>query len=161
MGAGDGAPGVIAIERDEIERSGEHTAAGLLKGRAGLVIERRGPLGRQTLSIRGSSADEVLVLLDGAPLDDPLTGAADLSSVPASQIESITVLKGSQSARFGPGAEAGVVLIETRHRALPLAARLETGTLGSWSAAAETSGGDGQLAWSAGGHARTVDGEFS
>jgi outer membrane cobalamin receptor len=159
-GAGEAAPGVIAIDRDEIEGSGEHTAAGLLEGRAGLVVQRRGPVGRQTVSIRGSSADQVLVLLDGAPLGDPLTGAADLSTIPASQIESITVLKGSQSARFGPGAEAGVVLIETRRTAVPLAARLETGSLGSWSASAETSGGDPGFAWSAGGHARTIDGEF-
>ncbi|UCC83657.1 MAG: TonB-dependent receptor [Gemmatimonadota bacterium] len=154
------APGVIIIDRDEIEGSGEHTAAGLLEGRAGLVVGRRGPVGRQTVSVRGSSADQVLVLLDGAPLGDPLTGAADLSTVPATQIESITVLKGSQSARFGPGAEAGVVLIETRRDAAPLAARLETGSLGSWSAAGETSGGGPGFAWSAGGHARTIDGEF-
>jgi outer membrane cobalamin receptor len=158
--AAETAPGVITIDRDEIEGSGEHTAAGLLEGRAGLVVQRRGPVGRQTVSIRGSSADQVLVLLDGAPFGDPLTGAADLSTVPASGIESITVLKGSQSARFGPGAEAGVVLIETRGDAAPLAARLETGSLGSWSASAETSGGDPGLAWSAGGYARTIDGQF-
>ncbi|NIN73112.1 MAG: TonB-dependent receptor plug domain-containing protein [Gemmatimonadetes bacterium] len=158
--AAETAPGVIAIDRAEIEGSGEHTAAGLLEGRAGLVVQRRGPVGRQTVSIRGSSADQVLVLLDGAPFGDALTGAADLSTVPTSQIESITVLKGSQSARFGPGAEAGVVLIETRRDAAPLAARLETGSLGSWSASAETSGGDPRFAWSAGGYARTLDGEF-
>jgi vitamin B12 transporter len=158
--AREAAPGVIAIDRAEIEGSGEHTAAGLLEGRAGLVVQRRGPLGQQTVSIRGSSADQVLVLLDGAPFGDPLTGAADLSTVPASQIESITVLKGSQSARFGPGAEAGVVVIETRSDAAPLAARLETGSLGSWSASAETNGGNLPFSWSAGGYARTVDGEF-
>ncbi|UCC71824.1 MAG: TonB-dependent receptor [Gemmatimonadota bacterium] len=156
----EAAPGVIAINRDEIERSGEHSAAGLLEGRAGLVVERRGPVGRQTVSVRGGSADQVLVLLDGAPLGDPLTGAADLSTVPASQIESVTVLKGSQSARFGPGAEAGVVLIETRQHAVPLLARLETGSLGSWSASAETSNGGPGFTWSAGGYARTIGGEF-
>jgi vitamin B12 transporter len=154
------APAVIAIGRDEIEASGEHTAAGLLEGRAGLVVQRHGPAGRQTVSIRGGSADQVLVLLDGAPAADPLTGAADLSTIPTSQIESITVLKGSQSARFGPGAEAGVVLVETRSDVPQLAARLETGSLGSWSASVETSGDDLPLSWSAGGYARTIDGQF-
>jgi len=160
VAAGDAVPGAILVARDEIEGSGEHTAADLLEGRAGLVVEGRGVAGRQTLSIRGSSADQVLVLLDGAPFGDPLTGAADLSTIPASQIESITVLKGSRSARFGPRAEAGVVLIETRGDAVPWAARLETGSLGSWSASAEGSGGDPRFAWSAGGSARTIDGEF-
>ncbi len=155
----DDAPGVIAIDRDEIERSGKSTAAGLLEGRAGLLVQRRGPLGPQTVSIRGSAADQVLVLLDGAPLGDPLTGSTDLSTIPTSQIESITVLKGSQSARFGPGAEAGAVLIQTRRESVPLTARLETGSLANRSATLETSGDLG-LAWSLGGHLRSVDGEF-
>jgi outer membrane cobalamin receptor len=153
-------PGSVTISRDEIERSAERTAAGLLEGRAGLVVRRTGPSGRQTLSIRGSSADEVLVLLDGAPLNDPLTGETDLSTVPASQIESITVLPGSQSVRFGAGAAAGAVLIESRASASPLGLRLESGSLGYWSGALEASGSAIGLDWSAGGQARTIDGEF-
>ncbi|UCC48900.1 MAG: TonB-dependent receptor, partial [Gemmatimonadota bacterium] len=154
------APGAIAIPRDEIEHSGAATAADLLEGRAGLVVGRRGPSGQRTVSIRGSSADEVLVLVDGAPLNDPLTGAADLSAIPASQIESITVLKGSQSARFGRGAEAGVVLIESRTTAAPLGVRLETGSLGAWSGTTETSTSGLGLNWSLGGQLRRLAGEF-
>ena len=153
-------PGVISISRKEIEQRGELTAGGLLEGRPGLVVQRRGPAGPQTVSIRGSSADEVLVLLDGAPLNDPLSGEADLSTIPASQIESITVLSGSQSARYGPGAAAGAVLIESRATAPPFGARLETGSLGFWSGGVETSGSGLGFAWSAGGSARTVDGAF-
>jgi outer membrane cobalamin receptor len=152
--------GSITISRDEIERSAERTAAGLLKGRAGLVVRRTGPSGRQTLSIRGSSADEVLVLLDGAPLNDPLTGETDLSTIPVSQIESITVLPGSQSARFGAGAAAGAVLIESRASASPFGLRLESGSLGYLSGGLETSGSAIGLDWTAGGQARTLDGEF-
>lgn len=154
------APGAIAVSRDEIERSGAATAADLLEGRAGLVVGRRGPSGQRTVSIRGSSTDEVLLLLDGAPLTDPLTGAADVSAIPASQIESITVLKGSQSARFGPGAEAGVVLIESRTTAAPLGLRLETGSLGTWSGSTETSTSGLGLNWSLGGQLRRLAGEF-
>ena len=150
----------IAISRDEIEDSGAATAAELLEGRAGLVVARHGPTGQRTVSIRGSSADEVLVLLDGAPLNDPLTGAADLSAISASQIESITVLKGSQSARFGAGAEAGVVLIESRTTAAPLGVRLETGSLGTWSGITETSASGLGLNWSLGGQLRRLAGEF-
>ncbi|MEE9133631.1 MAG: TonB-dependent receptor, partial [Gemmatimonadota bacterium] len=76
-------PGVISISRAEIEQRGELTAGSLLEGRPGLVVQRRGPAGPQTVSIRGSSADEVLVLLDGAPLNDPLSGEADQSTIPA------------------------------------------------------------------------------
>ncbi|KPK66360.1 MAG: hypothetical protein AMS21_02545 [Gemmatimonas sp. SG8_38_2] len=153
-------PGLISISRDEIELRGDLTAGGLLEGRPGVLVQRRGLAGPQTVSIRGSSADEVLVLLDGAPLNDPLSGEADLSTIPASQIESITVLSGSQSARYGPGAAAGAILIESRTTASPFGARLETGSLGFWSGSAETSGSVQGLSWSAGGNVRTIEGEF-
>jgi outer membrane cobalamin receptor len=148
------------ITRAEIESSGELTAAGLIEGRAGVVVQRRGPGAPQTVSIRGSSADEVLVLLDGAPLNDPITGAADLSTVPTSQIETLTVLRGSQSAIYGPGAAGGVVLIESRMTAPPLGLSAETGSLGYWSGRAETSGPLLGLAWSAGGQVRRAEGSF-
>ena len=153
-------PSRTVIRREEIEAAGELTAAGLLEGRAGVVVQRRGPAGRQTVSVRGSSADEVLVLLDGAPLNDPITGAADLSTIPASQIESITVLRGSGSAIYGPGAAAGVVLIESRGSAPPLGLGLEGGSFGYWSGTAETGGRAASFRWSAGGQARAADGSF-
>ncbi len=148
------------ITRSEIERRGELTAAGLVQGLPGVVVQRRGPGAPQTISIRGSSADEVLVLLDGAPLNDPITGTADLSTIPTSQIERLTVLRGSQSAIYGPGAAGGVVLIESRSTAPPLGLGVETGSLGYWSGTAETSGGAFGLNWSAGGQARRADGSF-
>ncbi|HSG81597.1 MAG TPA: TonB-dependent receptor [Gemmatimonadota bacterium] len=148
------------VTREEIEASGELTAADLLEGRAGVVIQRRGPAAPQTVSIRGSSADEVLVLLDGAPLNDPITGAADLSTIPASQIESMTLLRGSQSAIYGPGAAAGAVLITSRTSAAALGLSAETGSLGYWSGTAETSGAAFGLDLSAGGEARRADGSF-
>ncbi len=154
------APGVISIPREEIEARADLTAGTLLEGRPGLVVQRRGLAGPQTVSIRGGSPDQVLVLLDGAPLNDPLTGEADLSTIPASQIESITVLAGSQSARYGPGAAAGAVLIESRASAPPFGARLETGSLGYWSGGAETAGRALGLSWSAGGNLQTTDGAF-
>ena len=154
------APGTVRISRAEIERRGAQTAADALDGEAGLVIRRRGPTGAQTVSIRGSAADQVLVLLDGAPLNDPVTGSADLSTISAAQIQSITVLKGSQSARYGAGAEAGAVLIESRSAAGPLGFRGGAGSLGAWTGDVEAGSRVGAYAWSAGGYARGVDGEF-
>ena len=153
-------PGVIVIPRAEIAASDARDAADLLEGRAGLIVTRSGPGGPKHVSIRGGAADQVLVLLDGVPLADPLTGAADLSSVPVSQIESVTVLKGSQSARYGPGAEVGAILIQTRATAAPLAARLATGSLGERGGHGETAGDWLGLRWSAGAGIRDMDGGF-
>ncbi len=152
--------GVVFISRAEIEQSRARSAAELLEGRSGLVVVRHGPAGAQSLSIRGSAGNEVLVLLDGAPLNSALTGEADLSTIPTAQIESITVLKGSQSVRHGPGAEAGVILIETRATAAAADARIGAGSLGEWSGDLNWSRRIAGLAWTAGVHARVLDGRF-
>lgn len=157
---GAAVPGAIVIPRAEIASSGARDAADLLDGRAGLIVIRSGPSGPKHVSIRGGAADQVLVLLDGVPLADPLTGSADLSTVPASQIESVTVLKGSQSARYGPGAEAGAIVIQTRATAPPLAVRLATGSLGERGGSGETAGDWLGLRWSAGAGVRDMDGGF-
>lgn len=80
----------------------------------GVTVRDRGPGQRQTIGIRGSRAEGVLVLLDGAPLNDPLTGSADLSLVPPSTLESAALVRGTGSARYGSGAEAGVLLLSSR-----------------------------------------------
>jgi hypothetical protein len=74
----------------------------------------RGPGGRQALTIRGSRQEDVLVLLDGVPLNDPLTGRADLSTLPASTLESATLVRGAASQRYGSGASAGALLLSSR-----------------------------------------------
>ncbi len=124
------APGSILVGRTAIEASGARTAGDVLARMAGVVVEERTRGGAQTLSIRGSGADAVLVLLDGAPLNDPITGEADLSTVPASAIEQVLVLKGGRSAWYGPGAEAGVVLITSRTALRPLSLATTLGSLG-------------------------------
>ena len=80
----------------------------------GASIRGRGPGGSQVLSVRGSRPEDVLVLLDGAPLNDPLTGRADLSMIPTSTLEMATLVQGASSQRYGSGAGAGVLLLTTR-----------------------------------------------
>jgi iron complex outermembrane receptor protein len=70
--------------------------------------------GGQTVSVRGSRPEGVLVLLDGHPVNDPMTGSADLSSVSIASLESATLVRGAGSARHGSGALAGVLLLRSR-----------------------------------------------
>jgi len=106
-------PGAIVLEGDELTQLGARTVGDALRGIPGVRIVDRGPGSRQTVRIRGSAADQVLVLLDGAPINDPITGAADLATVLSGDVERVTVVPGARSARWGAGAEAGVVLIES------------------------------------------------
>ncbi len=80
----------------------------------GVTVRGGGPGGRQMISLRGSRPEGVLVLLDGAPVNDPMTGRADLSFIPPATLETATLIKGTASARFGSGAGAGVLLLTSK-----------------------------------------------
>ncbi|MBI4721641.1 MAG: TonB-dependent receptor [Candidatus Stahlbacteria bacterium] len=67
------------------------------------------------VSIRGSSFEQVLLLVDGVEVADPQTGHHNLDiPVALSDIERIEVLKGQGSAIYGAGAFGGVINIITK-----------------------------------------------
>ncbi len=107
------AAGVITLGADRIRSTVGSTAADVLRGVPGVLIVTTAAGGPQTPTIRGSGTDAVLVLVDGVPINDPITGTADLSLLPLSALASITVLPGGQSARYGARASAGAILIRT------------------------------------------------
>lgn len=146
------------VGRAELERIGGSTATAALVRMPGVVIVTPVPGGPEYISVRGSGRDQVLVLLDGAAINDPVTGEADLSRIPIAIIESITLITGAQSARFGAGALAGVVLIETRTTDQH-SASIAAGSLGRWSVSGNTGGSD-PLPWSAGLAWRSLHGAF-
>jgi outer membrane cobalamin receptor len=128
---GNIAPNATRVAREAIIASGAPSVAEVLEREPGVVITRRGgPGSPATASIRGSESNQVLVLVDGIPINDVMSGVADLSSISTSAIERVTILRGAQTARYGPQALAGVILIETR---APSQASGElTSTVGSW-----------------------------
>lgn len=106
--------GARVIDRERIREAEAADLAELLRDVPGVTVTRRGgPGAPATVSIRGSSADEVLVLVDGVPVNSLLTGEADLSTLPLTGVERVVVAPGAESARHGPRALAGAILIET------------------------------------------------
>ncbi len=73
-----------------------------------------GPGQTATLSLRGASADESLILLDGIPLSGPGGGAPDLAALPATLLERMIVTRGVLGAQFGAGALGGAVELVPR-----------------------------------------------
>ena len=124
------AAGGVVLHRAAIVGSGARTAGDALRAVPGIVIQERSRGGPQSVSMRGSNPDAVLVLLDGVPLNDPITGEADLSTVPARSLTRATVLPGALSARFGPRAAAGVILLESSVDSDPWEVSTWAGALG-------------------------------
>lgn len=154
-------PGAYSIDPREGRDAGASTLGDLLRGRPGITVSERGVGGAQTVSIRGVAPDGVLVLVDGVPLNDPVTGEADVSRLAASSTEQITVLPGARTARFGPRAQGGVVLVRTRAAGSRPRLRVEGGSLGSWSGSAEWGASLGGFRIGAGGEASGSDGGFT
>ena len=103
--------------------SGEQLAAAVsvadaLQEAAGVSVADNGTAGSvQSLSLRGSTAAQVLILVDGVRLNDSRQGGADLSQIPVDNIERIEIVRGGTSALYGADAVAGVVNIITKTKA--------------------------------------------
>lgn len=126
------------------------------------VVRQGGPGAPAVVQLRGSGGDQVLVLLDGTAINSPLTGVADLSTVDLASIARIVVIPGTQSARYGPQALGGVVLLESRD--VHGASGVVTAGAGSWSSvetAVNGSRGFGPWSISGGARWRRSDGAFT
>ena len=95
----------------------------------GVNTRRYGGLGAfSTVSIRGSTAEQVAVFLDGVALNPAAGGGVDLASLPLGGVESVEIYRGSVPARFGGNSMGGVVHIRTLPLAGKTRTRLRTGT---------------------------------
>jgi vitamin B12 transporter len=110
--------GGISISGIELTRRGSDLARAL-DGWEGMVVRRTGSAGPAAPQVRGGGPDEVLVLLDGFAINDPLTGRADLSRISSREVERVTLVPGAQTARAGGRAIAGLLVVDTRHDLRP------------------------------------------
>jgi outer membrane cobalamin receptor len=122
-------PAVSVVSAADIEARGAKTAADAIKTVPGLAISDDGPEGAQkAVSIRGSTTNEVLVLVDGLRVNNAMSGLADLADIPADNIDRIEVLREGGSALYGGDAVGGVVNIITKKKAAPLVLTFENGS---------------------------------
>ncbi len=72
----------------------------------------------QELYVRGSNTGQVLILMDGFPLNDPshISQVFDWNLLDLSQVNRIEILKGGQSTLYGSDAMAGVINIVTNSK---------------------------------------------
>ncbi|MBI2342770.1 MAG: TonB-dependent receptor [Deltaproteobacteria bacterium] len=103
------------VIRPAREARQQTSVAELISRTPGTMVRELGSPGHfATTSIRGSSAEQVTVLLDGIRLNSAGIGAVDLSTIPLAAIDRIEVIRGGGTTQFGGDAIGGVVNIVTQ-----------------------------------------------
>jgi len=107
---------ITIMSSEEISRLPVQSVQELLDHVPGIDLKTRGRHGVQAdLSIRGSSFEQTLVLIDGVKINDPQTGHHNLNiPLDPGDIQRIEILKGGGSSLYGPGAFGGIVNIITK-----------------------------------------------
>ncbi len=104
---------ISILSSKEIEELPATSVDELLRYVTGVETQSRYGFGTQAdISMRGSTFSQVLILVDGVRLNDPLTGHFN-HHVPLafSDIKQIEILRGPAAAQFGPDAVGGVINI--------------------------------------------------
>jgi outer membrane cobalamin receptor len=98
------------MTREEILRLGAWQVADAAATIPGAFIKNYGGIGGlKTISVRGTTSQQTIVLLDGVRLTSSANGTVDLSTLPLIFFDEFEVLRGGNSAVVGGGAVAGVV----------------------------------------------------
>ena len=102
---------ITQVQRVEIERAAVQSLVEMLAFMPNVDLRTRGPLGAQAdLSIRGSTFDQTLVLLNGINISDSQTGHYSLNlPIDIESVEKIEILEGPAARIFGNNALGGVV----------------------------------------------------
>ncbi|MCK5821896.1 MAG: TonB-dependent receptor [Bacteroidales bacterium] len=107
---------ITVVTQKEIARSPYLSIQDFLDQELSIDVRQRGPHGAQSdISIKGSTYEQVLILINGIPFNDPQTGHfnGDIP-VPLSAVQRIEIIDGGASRWLGPNAFAGAVNIITK-----------------------------------------------
>jgi vitamin B12 transporter len=123
--ADDVPAGVSVLDAGQMALAGDETLADALAALPGMhLVQTGGPGSQASLFIRGADSDQVQVMIDGVPVNDPSGpgGAYDFGVETLSDVSRIEVVRGPMSALYGSGAVGGVVNIVTDRGSSPFGA---------------------------------------
>ena len=113
LALGQAARMVTVLSREEIQAAPVQSINDLLKMAVGVDVRQRGPIGAQTdIGIRGSTSEQITILLNGINICDPQTGhnAFDMPC-DVSDIVRIEVLEGPAARVYGTSSLVGAINI--------------------------------------------------
>lgn len=121
----------------------------------------KNPIAQGGISIRGFNSTDILVLLDGQPMNSGWNGVMNWELIPVESIERIEVVKGAGSSLYGGKAVGAVVSITTKENTqkTKIDAALSYGSNNTWKKSLYINGKvDKKLSIGAGYEKRSSDG---
>ncbi|MBX2844794.1 MAG: TonB-dependent receptor [Saprospiraceae bacterium] len=107
---------VTVLTSSDLENAPVASLDELIRFTTGVNVNARQGFGVQTdFGMRGSTFSQVLVLVDGVRLNDPLTAHFNNNfPIPLSEIEQVEIIRGPASASYGTDAVGGVIHVKTK-----------------------------------------------
>ncbi len=107
--------GFVALIDVERHRDRMEDVPMVLSRSVGVRVKQYGGLGSfATVSIRGSSSNQVQIYMDGVPLNDAYTGIADISDLALGNLKRIEVFRGFSPTAYGSSSIGGTINLVTR-----------------------------------------------
>ncbi|MBN1620517.1 TonB-dependent receptor [candidate division WOR-3 bacterium] len=99
------------LREEDIEKFGKKDIPEILECLSGVTVHRQNEGGFSKIILSGPSAGRISVYIDGVKVNDPASGAYDLSAIPLSAVKSIVVVN-NPSAAEEPGGRIMIYLKE-------------------------------------------------
>lgn len=105
----------VVIDEKAIKESRAPDITNLLSTQANIVYDSGNSFKSNSLFIRGGSASQILIIVDGVPFYDASNSARsfNLSAIDIKIVKRIEIIKGAQTVLYGGQALAGVIKIDT------------------------------------------------
>jgi len=155
-------PGTVTVIRPEKYKGEQKTLADLLKDVPGVHVREVNGKGQYTtVSVRGSTAAQVGVFVDGVMTNLGGDAAVDISTIPVKNVERVEVYRGYIPSRFGGTFIGGVINIVTkRPTKTHISAEVGAASFGGCSASLEMTKPLGSGSLLAGINYEAADGNF-
>ncbi|WHZ23402.1 MAG: hypothetical protein OJF47_002514 [Nitrospira sp.] len=105
---------VYEITAQDILDQNARSVADALRFVPGLFLSVGGGKNPSSAVVRGLTARQTVVFIDGRPVYDPFFGDVDFNNLPIDNVEKIKIVKGPVDAAYGPNAIGTVINIVTK-----------------------------------------------
>lgn len=99
---------IRALSSEELEKMGAPSIVNILQTQAGVV-----GFGTREVHIRGGRTNEIVMMIDGIPVRDPLSGNAFTVYIPSTAVRDYEAILGGFNAEYG-GAMSGVIKLDIK-----------------------------------------------